>query len=129
MGITNAGLNEFCGLIGNVGSKTAPLALATGSGSTAFSASQTALVSENTLYGSVRTAADSVTQATTTVTNDTLRFVKVWTISGGTVTVREIGVFNATPSGGTMVARTVLGADKTVATGETHSVTYNIILA
>jgi hypothetical protein len=116
-------------LAGNVGTKTAFANVATGTGSTAFAASQPALVAENTLYGSVRTVADTVAQATTTVTNDTLRFTKVWTISGGTVTVRELGVFNATPTGGTMLARSVLTANKSIATGETYTLTYNIIFA
>jgi hypothetical protein len=129
LGVTNSGFNELCGLAGNVGTKTAFANVATGTGSTAFAASQTALVAENTLYGSVRTVADTVAQATTTVTNDTLRFTKVWTISGGTVTVRELGVFNATPTGGTMLARSVLTANKSIATGETYTLTYNIKFA
>lgn len=125
MGITNAGLSEVAGLLGNTGSKTAFGYVATGSGSTAFAATQTKLVSENTLYSSGRAAA-SVALATTTVANDTTRFTKTWAISGGTVTVRELAIFNNS-SGGTMLARKVLDADKSIASGESYSLTYDVI--
>lgn len=71
MGIANAAFAELSGLAGNTGSKTAFTYLANGSGSTAFAAAQTALVSENdNTYGFGRASA-TVAQATTTQTNDT----------------------------------------------------------
>jgi hypothetical protein len=126
MAITNSALNELSGLVGNVGSKTAFTYVANGSSSTAAAASQTALVSENTGSGSDRASA-TVAQATTTQTNDTLRFTKTWTLSGSK-TIREVGIFNNS-SGGTMLGRKVLAADKSLVSGETYALTYDIIFA
>ncbi len=127
MSITNAALAELSGLAGNTGSKTAFTYLANGSGSTAFAASQTALVSENdNTYGFGRASA-TVAQATTTQTNDTLKLTKTWTATG-TVSVRELGIFNASSSG-TMLARSVLAATKTISSGETYALTYNVKFA
>lgn len=127
MSVTNASLAELSGLAGNTGSKTAFTYLANGTGSTAYVVGDTALGGENAnTYGFGRAAA-AVTQATTTQTNDTLQLVKTWTATGS-VTVREIGVFNASSSG-TMLHRTVLAADKSITTGETLTVTYSIAFA
>jgi len=127
MGIPNSALAEISGLVGNTGSKTAFTYLANGTSSTAFAASQTALVAENNnTYGFGRAAA-TVSQVTTTQTNDTLQLTKTWTATGS-VMVREVGVFNA-PSSGTMLARTVLSADKTIASGETYALTYKVKFA
>ncbi|MCK9597901.1 MAG: hypothetical protein M0R06_02600 [Sphaerochaeta sp.] len=127
MSITNAALAVISGLVGNVDTQTAFTYVANGSGSTAAAASQTALVSENAnTYGFGRAAA-TVTRQTTTQTNDTVQFYKLWTATGS-VTVREVGVFNASSSG-TMLARTVLAADKSISSGETFALTYKVAFA
>lgn len=127
MGITNAGLAEAAGLLGNTGTPVAFTYLANGSGSTAFIATQTALVTENTANGSVRGAA-TVSRTTTTVTNDTLSLVKQWTATGA-ITIKEAGVFNASPTGGDMLARKVLDATVTLADTDTWTWTHLIKLA
>jgi hypothetical protein len=127
--VTTVGFAEISGLAGNVGSKTAFTYLGNGSGSTAFAASQTALVSENTGTGSDRVAA-TVAQATTTGANDTLRLSTTWTVSAAK-TIREVAVFNGAYGGSpnVMGARSVLAADKVLASGESYALTYNIKFA
>ncbi len=81
MGIPNNALPVISGLVGAVDAQTAPSYLALGTGTTAFSASDTALGAElvsGTDSGLVRATA-TVTRATTTQKNDTLQFVKVFT--------------------------------------------------
>jgi hypothetical protein len=126
MGITNVGKAEVAGLSGATGSCTAFTYLANGSGSTAFAASQTALVTENTANGSARAAA-TVSRTTTTVTNDTLVLAKQWTATGA-ITINEVGVFNAS-SAGDMLARKVLDATVTLASTNTWTYTFNIAFA
>ncbi len=127
MGITNAGCAVLAGLAGNVDAQTAFTYVANGTSSTAFANTQTALVGENAnTYGLGRAAA-TVSRVTTTATNDTLQLAKTWTATGS-VTVRELGVFNASSSG-TMLARTVLAADKSIASGETYALTYKVKFA
>lgn len=126
MGITNAALNELSGLVGNTGSKTAFTYLELGTGTTAFAASQTALVTAITDSGLAR-AASTVSQQTTTQTNDTLRLTHEWTASGSK-TVAEAGIFNAS-SGGTMLARTKLSTARSLTSGNTYTYTYDIIFA
>lgn len=121
--ITNAGLAAMAGLVGNVGSITAFTYLAVGSGNTAASAGQTALVTEITTAGLGRAAA-TVTRSTTNQTNDTLEFDKTWSASGA-ITVEEIGVFNDATTG-IMLARKVTGT-KTLANGEDLIAEYKII--
>src|SRR5512139_2858146 len=103
MGITTVGKGEVTGLVGNVDSKTAFSAIEYGTGTTAFAASQTALVT-----ASQRSAA-TVTRATTTTEYDTLQLSYAFSITG-TETITEVGVFNNATSGGTMLARTVLSS-------------------
>lgn len=127
MSITNAALAVISGLVGDTGSQTAFTYVANGTSSTAAAASQTALVAENAnTYGFGRAAA-TVSRVTTTQTNDTVQFYKLWTATG-TVSVREVGVFNAS-SGGTMLARSVLSATKTISSGETFALTYKVAFA
>jgi hypothetical protein len=126
MGITNAGKAEVAGLTGNTGSPTAFTYLANGSGATAFAATQTALVTENTANGSARAAA-TVSRTTTTVTNDTLVLTKQWTATGA-VTIKEAGIFNGS-SGGDMLARKVLAATVTLANTDTWTWTHNVAFA
>ena len=113
-------------LMGNVSSPAAFTYLANGSSSTAAVNSQTALIAENTLNGSARASA-TVTQQTTTTTNDTLQLVYSWSITGN-VTVNEVGVFNANPAW-TMLCRQVTSSTKNLVNGDTFTVTYSIILS
>ena len=126
MGITNVGLAEVAGLAGDTGTCTAFTYLALGSGSTAFVATQTALVTEITTVGLARAAA-TVSRTTTTDTNDTLTLTKQWTATGA-ATVREAGVFNAS-SAGDMLARKVLASAVTLADTDTYTWTHNITFA
>lgn len=96
--------------------------LALGSGTTAVAASQTALTTEITTSGFARAAA-TVSQTTTTTTNDTLQLTYTWTASGS-VTVAEMGVFNASSSG-TMLSRALL-TSKSFVSGDTYQVTYKM---
>jgi len=126
MGITNAGLAIVSGLIGATGSEVAFTYLELGTGTTAFAASQTALVTAITDSGLARAAA-TVSQETTTQTDDTLQLTKQWTASGSK-TVAEAGIFNGS-SGGTMLARTKLTSARALTSGDTYTYVYQIILA
>jgi len=126
MGITNAGLAEAAGLLGNTGTCTAFTYLAVGTGSTAFAANQTALVTEETGSGLGRAAA-TVTRTTTTATNDTLQLSKAFTVTGS-VTIAEEGTFNAS-SAGDMLQRTVLSPTRAVVNGDTYTLTVKIVHA
>lgn len=123
--ITRTGLDELSGLAGDVGSKTAFTYLAVGLSATTATASQSALVAEITGSGLARTTA-TVTQETTTVTDDTLQLVHTWTASA-TKAIEEIGVFNAA-STGVMLGRKLTGT-KTINNGETIEATYQIVFA
>lgn len=123
--ITRAGVTALVKLGGNLTPPAAFAYLAVGSGSGAEANTSTALGTEFATIGLSRAAA-TVSKQTTNFTDDTLRFVKVWTVSGGSGTINEIGIFNATPSGGDMLARKLTGA-KTVESGMTVSGTYDII--
>ena len=75
---------------------------------TAAASSQTALVSEFTASGLARATA-TVTNVTTSETNDTTQFERQFTISAPNPTVDGTGVFNAS-SGGDMLCRFVFRA-------------------
>ena len=120
-GITNSGKAAAAGLLGNTGSITAFTFLAYGSGTTAFAATQTALVTQS------QRAAATVSRVTTTVTNDTLQLVKAFSVTT-TETAAEGGVFNAS-SGGIMVARVVFSPSRSMASGDTLTYTHKIIHA
>lgn len=126
MGITNVGLAEAAGLLGNTGSCTAFTYLAVGTGTTAYAATQTALVTETTGSGLARSSA-TVSRATTTATNDTLQLLKAWSVTGS-VTLAEEGTFNAA-SAGDMLQRTVLSPTRDVVNGDTYTLTVKIVHA
>jgi len=126
MGITNAGLAPLSGLTGNTGAYAAFTYLALGSGNTAFAATQTALVTEFSTIGLSRASA-TVSQTTTTQTNDTLKLTHSWSVTGSG-TIKEAGVFNDA-SAGTMLARKVLSSSQAVSNGSTYVYTYSIIFA
>ena len=118
----NVAFAVFAGLAGNTGSQTAFGYLAVGTSNTAVSASQTTLVAEISTSGLARAAA-TVSRVTTTQTNDTLQLLKTWTASGS-VTVEEIGYFNASSSG--VMGGRALTSTKSLVNGETLTGTYQI---
>jgi hypothetical protein len=120
-GITNAGKAAAAGLFGNTGSITAFTYLAYGSGSTAFSATQTALVSE------IARAAATVSRTTTSVSNDTVKLIKAFSITA-TETAAEGGVFNGA-SGSTMGARVVFSPSRSMGSGDTLTYTHKVQFA
>lgn len=120
--IASAGKAVVAGLIGNSGSPTAFTYLAVGTSATAESASHTALQAEITDSGLARASA-TVALVTTTVTNDTLRLTKTFSVTG-TKTIEEIGIFNAV-SAGTMLGRK-LTTSKAVSSGDSLQATYDI---
>jgi hypothetical protein len=120
--ITDTGKVAAAKLLNGVDAVPAFTYMATGSGSTAENASQTALVTENTLSGSARAAATCSYAAT-----NKARWVKSFSFSGN-VTVREIGIFNASSSG-TMLLRHVLASDKAYVNGESVEITVDVTVS
>jgi len=118
--ITNAGMAEVAGLIGTdtTGDVTAFDYIAIGTGTTAPSATDTALVSEQ------QRAAATGTRVTTTVTNETLQLVKDAFSFSGSYAITEVGVFNAS-TGGTMLSRSTFSAVNVTA-NDTLKVTVKI---
>jgi len=123
VGICNGGLAVLSDLSGSVGSLTAFTKLANGSGTTAFAAAQTALVTENTTSGLAKADATN-TSVTTTVTNDTLNMTKTWSVTGA-ATVAEVAAFN-TDGTPVMLCRSVLGTARTLANGDSYTLTIKI---
>lgn len=121
--IVNAGIVQMATLCGASGTPFSYIAV--GTSSTAVSASQTALSAEITDTGLQRASA-TVSLVTTTVTNDTRRFVKVFTATGSK-TVEEVGIFNAS-SGGTMLGRALTGT-KSLTNTDTLTITYDVKFA
>uniref|UniRef100_A0A6M3IS60 Uncharacterized protein n=1 Tax=viral metagenome TaxID=1070528 RepID=A0A6M3IS60_9ZZZZ len=121
MGTTNTGKAAVAGLINNIGSITAFTYLAYGDDTTAFGATQTALVGTES-----QRAAATCTRQTTTVTNDTTQWAKTFTISA-TETIGEVGVFNAS-SAGIMGWRSVLATPRSVASGDSYVCTYKVAI-
>jgi hypothetical protein len=120
--ITDAGLAATAKLLNGVDSVAPFTHMATGSGSTAESAGQTALVTENTAYGSARAAATC-----SYVADNKARWIREFDFTG-TVTIREIGIFNAS-SAGTMLLRHVLTGDKVFESGESVEITIDVVTA
>ena len=118
--VTTAALTACSALIG-----ASFTYLAVGTGTTAESASHTGLVTEVAASGLSR-ATGAVTYEDTTHTDDTVQVVKTWT-SSGTVTISEVGLFNAS-SGGTMAFRELLSPTKAVVSGDTYTLTAQLIL-
>lgn len=121
MGITSAALSAFRALI-----VASFKYLEVGSSATAFSMSQTALVSAITGNGLNRASA-TASAVTTTHAYDTLRLTKAWTATGSE-TVREVGVFNA-GSAGTMGARKVTGSVYSLIANDTFTYQFDIVFA
>jgi len=122
MGVTNTGKATVAALASNIGAPVAFSYLGIGTGTTAFAATQTALV---TPLGA--RASSTVTLVTTTVTDDTTQFVYSFSITG-TNTITEVAIFNASSSG-IMLARTVLTTPRAVVNGDTYALTYKVSFA
>lgn len=116
MGVTNLGKAAVAALTG-----AGYTFLAYGTGTTAFSAAQTTLVTQSQI------AAATVAAATTTVANDTAQLTKSFSISG-TEVITEVGIFSAA-SAGTMLCRTVLTASRSVVSGDTYALSYKVAVA
>lgn len=124
-GITNAGFAAVAGLVGNTGTITAFTYLAIGTDSTAFAASQTALIAESASSGLTRAAA-TVSRVTTTQTNDTLQLLHTWTCGvAGPVVIQEVGSFND-PTTGIMLGRAVISPGKSLTNTDTLTETYQV---
>jgi hypothetical protein len=120
--VVDAGLVAVAKMINGVDSIAPFIYMATGSSSTAEAYGQTALVSENTLYGSARAEATCSYEAT-----GISKWVHLFTFSG-TVTIREIAIINAV-SGGIMLIRHVLVNDKVYGDGESVEITFTTTTA
>ena len=123
--ITNTGLAEIANLAGDVSTPAAFTYLATGTGTTAAAATDTALETEIADSGLERAAA-TVTRQTTSVANDTLQLVKSFAVSG-TKAVTECGAFNDA-SAGIMLGRQVFSAINVVS-GDALEITYKFIFS
>ncbi len=105
--VVNAGLAGVASRINGDGSEAVFTYVAIGIGTTAAAAGDTALQSEITTGGGSRAAA-TVSRITTTVTNDTAKWVITYSFTAS-FAVTESGILNAA-SAGTMLARKVFGA-------------------
>jgi hypothetical protein len=120
--ITNAGVAAVAGLIGNVGSVSTFGYIAVGTGTNAASAADTTLQTETATSGLSR-AASTNSRVTTDVTNDTIQFLKSFSVSDS-VAVTESGVLNAS-SAGDLLCRQVFSAINVV-NGDTLQITWKV---
>lgn len=123
--VTTSGKALASALLGGVGTPAAVTYLEVGIGTTAPVAGNTTLESAIIDSGLARASA-TVTQATTTTTNDTLQLLKLW-YGTGTKAVTECGAFNAS-SAGSMLGRQVFSAINVVNT-DTLQITYKFAIA
>jgi len=125
--LMNLGFAEVAGLFcsDQSGSHTAFDYIAVGTGTTAATATQTELVTEETENGLTR-AASTGTLVTVTETDDTAQFVHSYSVSGS-VAVTESAVLNAS-SVGTMLCRQTFSAIN-VADGDTLAITWKVTVA
>lgn len=122
---TNTGFAETANLMGDESTPAAFKYLAIGIG-TGQDAASTVLSSEITTNGGERDAS-TVTRVTTTQTDDTLQLVSTWNFTG-TFAVTECGMFNATPSAGTMLCVQSFSA-LNVVSGDSLEITYKVQVA
>lgn len=101
-GITNVGFAQAAGLLNGV--VTTPFTyIAIGTGTTAFSPTQTALISE------VKRKSATCSRVTTDVTNDTAQWTATFSSAdglSGTQTIAESGVFDAASAGNMLCRQT-----------------------
>ncbi len=110
--ITNAGLTEAAKLLFGYDSPAAFTFVAYGTGTTAFSTSQTALVTEVECK-----AATKIELTSTAMYNDTLRYTTRFTATTAEKVISEVGVFNLV-SAGDMLMRKVISPAVTVPSGK-----------
>jgi hypothetical protein len=122
--ITSAGKAGQASRLNGSGGEAAFTYLAVGTGVTAAAIGNTTLQTEITGSGLDRAAA-TVSRTTTTVTNDTARLAKTWTVTG-TQAITELGAFNAASSG-TLLGRQVFSVVNVI-NGDTFGVTYDFIV-
>jgi hypothetical protein len=118
--VVNAGKAQLAGLANGVITSFFRY-MALGTDATAAAATQTALIAEISTSGGSRTSTTN-SRATTTVTNDTARFVATWTFTGS-LAIREAGILDLN-AGGVMLARVTTSTD--VVSGTTLQITWNI---
>lgn len=124
-GITTVGKALIAGRLNASGAPAAADYIAVGTGTTAFAASDTTLVTETAASGLTR-AQGTVSLVTTTTTNDTAQVTKTFSVSG-TVAVTESGVFNASSSG-TLLCRQTFSAINVVS-GDSLAITWKVAIA
>lgn len=112
-------------LLGAIGTPTAITHIAVGTGTTSPVAGDTTLETEITTSGLGRASA-TISNVTTTTTNDTMQAVKTFSVTG-TQAVTESGLFNAV-SGGTMLCRQTFSAINVV-NGDTLQITWKVAMA
>lgn len=113
---TDQGMEDVARLINNVSPNAAYTYIATGSASTAESATQTSLGAENTQYGGQRQAATCEYE---------VPFKSKWEILlsfNGPVSIREIGLFNNS-SAGRMFMRHVYDETMSKVSGQNLKIT------
>ena len=125
--LMNLGFKEVAGLFctDQAGSYTAFDYIAVGTGTTAATATDTTLATEETQNGLTR-AAGTGTLVTVNETDDTAQFVKSFSVTGS-VAVTESGVLTAA-STGTLLCRQTFSAIN-VANGDTLQITWKITVA
>jgi len=127
-GVGSAALAYIAAIVGGIGSPAATTYVAVGTGTTAWTSAQTALIAETTGNGLDRVAV-TPTRTITNVANDTLQLQKIFTVSGS-VTVGEAGALNDTyANGGTMLCRGVFSPTKSVTAGDTFTVTIRVVFS
>ena len=122
-GITNAGFAEVAGLLLTDVGGTAFDYIAIGTGTTAFSPTQTALVSE------VKRKAAAGSRVTTSVSNDTAQLQTTFSSAdglSGTHAITESGVFNAATAGTMLCRQTFSALNIDWDAGDTLQVTWKI---
>lgn len=123
--ITSAGKAGMASRCNGDGAEAAFTYLAVGIGTTAANVADTTLVTEITDSGLARASA-SVSRTTTTVSNDTAKLSKTWTVTGNKA-ITEAGALNAS-SAGTLLGRQVFSAVNVVAT-DNFQIDYSFVMA
>jgi len=99
--------------------------MAVGTSSANDDDTQTALGAE---VASSRTAIGTTTLVQTTVAGDSIQYVCTFPAGTGTGSLVEAGIFNATPTGGVMLCRTIFGVI-TKGSGDELTVTWKVVIA
>jgi len=120
--ITNVGKAQIAGLINGV--VTSPFKyIAIGTGTTPPAANNTALEAEKR-----RKLADSVSRATTNVSNDTAVITATFSGYTGTEAITESGVFDAASGGNMLCRQTFSAVNVNWDAGDSLQVTWKIVV-